>query len=255
MKRDMSSFDAPSPGLSRRRFLSAAAAGAAAAALSGCVSVPNTSTRTVYIPTTPRLAPGQSSYRVMYGALVDNGFEIPSVPIDRMDPRMLRQEVDDPTGERPGTIVVDTSQHFLYLVNEGGRALRYGVGLGRAGFEWSGRAQVERKAVWPKWHPPAEMIKRQPELEKYRTTFNKKTGEWEGGMEGGIMNPLGARALYLYQNGKDTLYRIHGSPEWWTIGKSVSSGCVRMLNQDAIDLYNRVPEGTPVLVTHGLYSA
>lgn len=140
-------------------------------------------------------------------------------------------------------------------MNEGGRALRYGVGLGRAGFEWSGRAQVERKAVWPKWHPPAEMIKRQPELEKYRTTFNKKTGEWEGGMEGGIMNPLGARALYLYQNGKDTLYRIHGSPEWWTIGKSVSSGCVRMLNQDAIDLYNRVPEGTPVLVTHGLYSA
>ncbi len=158
----------------------------------------------------------------------------------------------DPTGERPGTIVVDVSQHFLYLVRPRGRAMRYGVGLGRAGFEWSGKGVIERKAEWPRWHPPAEMIERQPELEKYRTTYNKATKTWEGGMDGGLNNPLGARAHYIYQDGKDTLYRVHGSPEWWTIGKSVSSGCVRMINQDVIDLYGRVTTGSPILVTNGL---
>lgn len=187
----------------------------------------------------------------MYAAMFDREYEIPTVPIEKIDPRYLRQEVADPTGEMPGTLVVHTSQHFLYLVREGGRALRYGVGLGREGFAWAGRAEIARKSEWPKWHPPGEMIDRQPELEKYRTEYDKATGAWVGGMEPGLMNPLGARALYLYEDGKDTLFRIHGSPEWWTIGKSVSSGCVRMINQDVIDLYDRVPTGTPVLVTDG----
>ncbi|MCT7373468.1 L,D-transpeptidase [Chelativorans salis] len=248
----MSTFNPCSPTMTRRRFLSATAASAATAALAGCVSVP--STQTAYAPARPAPTPSVSEFRVMYGAMVDDGREIPSVPIEKLDPRLYRQEVADPTGEQPGTIVVDTSQHFLYLVRGGGRALRYGVGLGRAGFEWAGRAQINKKRVWPNWHPPEEMIERQPELEKYRTEFDKDTGEWRGGMEGGIMNPLGARALYLYEDGKDTLYRIHGSPEWWTIGKSVSSGCVRMINQDVIDLYDRVPEGTPVVVTSGVYT-
>jgi lipoprotein-anchoring transpeptidase ErfK/SrfK len=137
--------------------------------------------------------------------------------------------------------VVDTTGHFLYLVQPGGRAIRYGVGLGRAGFEWSGNAVVQWKQKWPKWTPPDEMIARQPELTKYSAK--------NGGMPGGLMNPLGARALYLFQNGKDTLYRLHGSPEWNSIGKSVSSGCVRLMNQDIIDLYSRVPAKTPVIVT------
>ncbi|UUP18876.1 L,D-transpeptidase [Nitratireductor thuwali] len=233
--------------LTRRRFLSATGAGAAALTLSGCVTVPSDAPP---VPARPEPT-GPAHYRAMYGAMVDGGFELPAIPIDKIDPRYLRQEVADPTGERPGTIVVDTSQHFLYLVRERGRALRYGVGLGRAGFEWAGRAEIARKQHWPKWFPPAEMIERQPELEKYAAVFDKKTGTWNGGMEGGLQNPLGARALYIYQDGKDTLYRVHGSPEWWTIGKSVSSGCVRMINQDVIDLYDRVPEGSPILVTGG----
>lgn len=240
------------PTLSRRAFLSAAA-GAATVSLSACVNVPSEPRPVAYLE--PEIPPdgfggGQSSG--MYGPMVDNGHEIPAVPVENIDPSLLRQEVPDPTGETPGTIVVDTSAHYLYLVREGGRAMRYGVGLGRAGFEWSGRAEIARKQVWPTWYPPAEMIDREPELEEYRPEYDEASGEWRGGMEPGISNPLGARALYIYEDGKDTLYRVHGSPEWWTIGKSVSSGCVRMLNQDVIDLYGRVPVGSPILVTSGL---
>lgn len=231
-------------------LLTTAAAGAATFSLSACVSVPSTPPGMQPLP--PSQQPGPTYYHSIYGAMLDSGYEIPAVPIEKIDPQFYRQEVPDPTGERPGTIVVDTSQHFLYLVREGGRALRYGVGLGRAGFEWSGRAEIARKSVWPKWFPPAEMIDRQPELEEYRAIYDKSTGEWNGGMQPGIMNPLGARALYIYQDGKDTLYRVHGSPEWWTIGKSVSSGCVRMVNQDVIHLYDQVTVGSPILVTNGL---
>ncbi|MDZ5698389.1 L,D-transpeptidase [Chelativorans sp. M5D2P16] len=234
--------------LTRRRLLTTAAAGAATFSLSACVSVPSTPPA---VRPLPQPEPGPASYSAMYGPMVDNGYEIPPVPIEKIDPRLYRQEVPDPTGERPGTIVVNVSQHFLYLVREGGRALRYGVGLGRAGFEWSGRAEIARKRVWPKWFPPAEMIDRQPELEEYRAKYDEATGEWNGGMQPGIMNPLGARALYIYEDGKDTLYRVHGSPEWWTIGKSVSSGCVRMMNQDVIHLYDQVPIDSPILVTDG----
>jgi len=124
----------------------------------------------------------------------------------------------------------------------GGQAMRYGVGLGRAGFAWEGHGNIQYKRKWPTWTPPDEMITRQPELAQYSSTH--------GGMEPGLDNPLGARALYIFQNGQDTLFRIHGSPEWWSIGKSVSSGCVRMINQDVCDLYDRVAGRAPIIVTH-----
>ena len=222
----------------RRDLLTVAALGAVSAAVSGCASVGGPPPADYNQP--PR-EPALPDYVTMYGPVVDEGFEIPAVPIEKIDPQFLRQIVDDPTGEPAGTIVVDTTGHFLYLVQPGGRAIRYGVGLGRAGFEWSGNAVVQWKQKWPKWTPPDEMIARQPELAKYSAD--------NGGMPGGLKNPLGARALYLFQNGEDTLYRLHGSPEWNSIGKSVSSGCVRLMNQDIIDLYSRVPQKTPVVVT------
>lgn len=151
--------------------------------------------------------------------------------------KFRRQLVNDPTGELPGTIVVDPNSRFLYLVRERGKALRYGVGVGRQGFEWAGDAKIRRKAEWPRWTPTRNMIKRDPKLAKYAK-----------GMAGGIDNPLGARALYLYSGGKDTLYRIHGTNEPWSIGRAMSSGCIRMLNDDVADLFVRVPLGTRVVV-------
>jgi lipoprotein-anchoring transpeptidase ErfK/SrfK len=195
-------------------------------------------------PAPPPASESLGDYALMYGPMTDDGFQLPAIPYQKIDPQFLRQVVPDPTGARPGTVVVDTSSHHLYLVREGGQALRYGVGLGRAGFEWQGDAVIQWKQHWPKWTPPDEMVARDPTLTKYSAA--------NGGMPGGLMNPLGARALYLFQDGKDTLYRLHGSPEWWSIGKSVSSGCVRLINQDIIDLYSRVPNQTPVIVTAGL---
>ncbi|MDZ7824233.1 MAG: L,D-transpeptidase [Ahrensia sp.] len=187
-------------------------------------------------------------FEEMYAARSDGGFQIPAIPYQKIDERFLRQVVKDPTGERAGTIVVNTRSHHLYLVLGNGKAVRYGVGLGKAGFEWAGRAEVKRRASWPRWHPPEEMIERRPDLEKYRTTYDAKKDIYLGGMDGGPQNPLGARALYLYQGKVDTLYRLHGSPEWNSIGKSVSSGCVRLINQDVIDLHSRVTGNAPVLV-------
>lgn len=137
----------------------------------------------------------------------------------------------------PGTIVIDTRQKFLYLVQPGGRALRYGIGVGRQGFSWSGTAVIRRKAKWPTWTPPAAMVER-----------DEFAAQWAGGMPGGPKNPLGARALYLFQGNQDTLYRIHGTFVPSSIGKAVSSGCIRMLNADVADLYERVPIGTQVVV-------
>lgn len=145
-----------------------------------------------------------------------------------------RRVVADPTGQPPGTVVVDTSARRLWLVSSGGRAYEYGIGVGRRGFEWSGTARVGRKAEWPSWVPPGEMLKRRPDLPRY--------------MDGGMDNPLGARALYLYQGPRDTMYRIHGTNEADTIGQAVSSGCIRMLNSDVVDLYGRVPIGARVVV-------
>jgi lipoprotein-anchoring transpeptidase ErfK/SrfK len=190
---------------------------------------------------------GIGSYASMYAPLYDGGFELPAIPWEKVDRRYRRQIVPDPTGEAPGTLVVDTANHFLYLVRERGEAIRYGVGLGREGFEWAGRAQIKWKKAWPTWTPPAEMIARDPKLAEFSAE--------NGGMPPGLKNPLGARALYIFQGNTDTLYRVHGSPEWWSIGKSVSSGCVRLINQDIIDLYDRVTDGSPILVTSGVAGA
>lgn len=180
---------------------------------------------------------GVTSSELMYASSQDGPFTVPGIPYEKVPREFRRQMVPDPTGERPGTIVVNLSERRLYLVQPGGEAVRYGVGIGREGFLWSGRATVRYKRHWPVWTPPSEMIARQPELAK-----------WRGGQPGGLDNPLGARALYLFNESGDTGYRIHGSPEWWTIGQSMSSGCVRLINQDIIDLHDRVPDGSPVVV-------
>jgi lipoprotein-anchoring transpeptidase ErfK/SrfK len=207
----------------------------AAGVLAGCTTAREPLPEQVVAP--PQV---DASFTYMYRAMPEERFPLPAVDLNKIKPKFYRRLVDDPTGERPGTIVVDTRSFFLYLVRPGGKAMRYGVGLGRAGFEWSGRAQVLWKQAWPKWTPPDEMIARQPELAKWSAD--------NGGMPPGLDNPLGARALYIFEDNADTLYRIHGSPEWWTIGKSVSSGCVRMINQDVIDLFDRVATPTPILV-------
>ncbi|GGE35871.1 hypothetical protein GCM10007276_11640 [Agaricicola taiwanensis] len=161
------------------------------------------------------------------------GFAAAPLPAG-VDPKYRRTTVKDPTGQKPGTIVIDTSERFLYLVQPGGKALRYGVGVGREGFAWKGSASIGRKAEWPGWTPPPAMRKRQPGLPAH--------------MPGGINNPLGARALYLHKGGRDSLYRIHGTNEPHTIGRAMSSGCIRMVNEDVIDLYSRVGPGTRVVV-------
>lgn len=198
-------------------------------------------------PTAP-VAKEDVNWDVAYGAIKDGEFLIPATPYKKIDERFRRQMVENTTGEKPGVLVVITSEHHLYWTMPGGWAMRYGVGLGKAGFEWTGEGEVKRKAKWPRWHPPEEMIERRPELKEYATTFDDKKKEWVGGMAGGLQNPLGARALYIYQGEVDTQYRLHGTPEWNSIGKSVSSGCVRLINQDVLDLHDRVPEGTKVLV-------
>jgi lipoprotein-anchoring transpeptidase ErfK/SrfK len=232
-----------------RRIFIAGAAATATAALTGCQTTEtDTDGNIVARAETPIADPTEAEYALMYAEVSDGGFAIPAVPWQKINKRFLRQTVRNTTGERPGKLIVETSQHMLYFTMPFGRAMRYGVGLGREGFEWTGDGKVGRKTQWPKWHPPDEMIERQPELEKYRTTYDRKNDLWLGGMDGGPRNPLGARALYIFQGQKDTQYRLHGSPEWNSIGKSVSSGCVRLINQDVIDLYRRVPEGTPVIV-------
>ena len=231
---------------SRRSFLATSAALTAGFAVSACTTTDGPSSRAGLTFGNP--LPEFPPYATMYAAVSDSGYNIPAVPYTKVPERFLRQIVRDPTGEPKGTLVVDTGSHFLYLVLGNGYAIRYGVGLGRAGFEWSGRAEIGAKREWPKWFPPDEMVDREPKLEKYRVSYDKQNDVYNGGMEPGITNPLGARALYLYQDGKDTLYRLHGSPEWNSIGKSVSSGCVRLMNQDILDLYDRVPMKTPVLV-------
>jgi lipoprotein-anchoring transpeptidase ErfK/SrfK len=174
----------------------------------------------------------------VYGALPAERFPVPAVDFDEIDPAVLRRVVDNRTGEAPGTIVIETAKRALFLVLDDGKALRYGVGVGREGLAWSGRAIIGRKAEWPRWTPTAAMIAREPE----------RNARWAGGMEPGLGNPLGARALYLYRDGVDTLYRIHGTNEPGSIGQSVSSGCIRLINQDIIDLHLRVPIGAPVFV-------
>lgn len=152
----------------------------------------------------------------------------------KIDPRFLPQVVEYNSNDKAGTIIIDTQSRYLYLVLGDGQARRYGVGVGKAGFEWTGTQKISRKAEWPSWRPPAEMIAREKKKGRHLPTY----------MEGGPQNPLGARALYL----GSTLYRIHGTNQPWTIGQAVSSGCIRMRNQDVVDLYERARVGAKVRV-------
>ena len=227
--------------VSRRLFLQTLTIGAATTGLSACmpsglkdialapVKSPSTTDNSALLP-----------FASMYAEMRDGDFVLPAIPYQKIDPQFLRQIVDDPTGEQPGTIVVDTKRRYLYLVRLNCKAIRYGVSVGKEGFAWSGRGIIEYKRKWPTWTPPSDMIARQPQLKKYSAE--------NGGMKPGLKNPLGARALYIFQDGRDTLYRLHGSPDWSSIGKRASSGCVRLINQDIIDLYERVPDKAPVLV-------
>lgn len=178
-------------------------------------------------------------YVSIYGAISAEPFPVEAIDLSRVNSKFYRREVAYSTSEQPGTIVVDPYNRYAYLVMKGGRALRYGVGVGKQeAFNFQGSAIIARKAEWPRWVPTPDMIKREP----------NRYGPYAGGMNGGAGNPLGPRALYLYADGKDTYYRLHGTVEPWTIGTMVSSGCVRFMNQDIIDLYNRVPVGTKVVV-------
>jgi lipoprotein-anchoring transpeptidase ErfK/SrfK len=178
-------------------------------------------------------------YVAMYAAAENEPFPVPAVDLRRVKPQFWRQEVAYNSTERPGTIVVDPNERHAYLVLEGNRAIRYGVGVGREeAFNFQGVATIQRKAEWPRWTPTRDMIAREPD----------RYGPYAGGMAGGQDNPLGPRALYLFKDGRDTLYRLHGTTEPWTIGTMVSSGCVRFMNQDIIDLHRRVPIGSTVIV-------
>lgn len=170
--------------------------------------------------------------------VVDNGVTFRGTNFNVIQPQWKRQVVKYLSSEPPGTVVVDTPNHFLYWIWENNTAIRYGVGVGKEGFKWYGRARIDRKARWPRWVPPPEMLKRRPNLPRM--------------VEGGASNPLGPRALYLYTNGSDTGYRLHGTLEPWSIGTDASSGCIRMFNEDVIDLYQRCPKGTRVLVLEHL---
>lgn len=209
--------------------------GISALALSGCVSTAKQVT-----PAPQPVVPPKPSLPAMYQAMPNERFPIPAVKITQLDQKFWRTEVDYPTNERAGTLIVDTPAKYLYHVKPNGRAMRYGIGVGRDGFSWAGRAIVAYRRQWPRWTPPDSMVARQPELEPYSIA--------NGGMGPGLNNPLGARALYIHQNGKDTLYRVHGTPEAGSIGRAVSSGCIRMVNQDIIHLHDEVRDGSPIVV-------
>lgn len=184
---------------------------------------------------TPEVSPAT---RAMYGPVDDGEYVVPAIPERYLTPDNVRQVVDYWTDEPPGSIVVDPYATYLYYVLGGDRAIRYRVGVGEAGRTFSGRATVGFKREWPSWTPTANMIRIEPEL----------YGPWAGGMEPGLANPLGSRALYLYRGGRDTMYRIHGTYAPSSIGVAVSAGCIRMFQQDAMHLYQRVQPGARVHV-------
>lgn len=220
--------------ITRRNVLGVASLAAITACTTGRGPVPQLQSQA-----RPNSAP--SSMPSFYGAIPTEQFPLPAVPNGVVPQQYWRTQVPNPfPGFTPGTIVVDPDNFYLHLVDEGGMAMRYGIGVGRQGFAWAGDAVVQYKRRWPRWKAPDEMVARQPELEPYSVA--------NGGMDPGLMNPLGARALYLFQNGEDTLYRIHGNPEANSIGQAVSSGCIRLLNHDIIDLHDRVPNGSRVVV-------
>ena len=198
--------------------------------LGACVD-PTMSTATSGQPSLPKAEEN------VYVAKMDAGFQIPALPVEKIPEPYRRQVVAYASAQPPGTIIINPSQRVLYFVLGPNKAIRYGIAVGKAGFEWSGEAVVAEKKTWPTWTPPKEMIARKPELAK-----------WEKGQPGGPTNPLGSRAIYLLSNGVDYGYRIHGTPEWMSIGRNASSGCIRMINQDVIDLFDRVQGGAKVIV-------
>lgn len=208
--------------LDRRSFLLGSAVSFGAFGLAGCATQEGMS-----------LAEAEKHY----GAVPDKKFPINAVDISQVDPKYFRRTVQFESNEAPGTIIVDTSKYFVYRVEGEGKATRYGANVGREGFLWSGEAYIGRKAEWPTWTPPREMIKRQPEVAKYAR-----------GMPGGPENPLGARTLYLYQNGLYTLYTLYSTSDPDTIGTNLTSGCTGLLTQDMIDLYDRTTVKTKVIV-------
>jgi lipoprotein-anchoring transpeptidase ErfK/SrfK len=208
--------------LNRRSFLFGSAAGLGALGLAGC-------------GTTDSMMRAEAAK--LYGPVPDEKFPIPAVDVSKFDPKYYRRIVRYDSKEAPGTIIVDPGNHYVYRIEGDGNATRYGANVSRAGFLWSGEAYVGRKAEWPVWTPPKEMIQRQPEARKYA-----------GGMPPGLENPLGARTLYLYQNGVYTLYTIYSTSDPETIGTGVTSGCTGLLSQDMIDLYSRTPIKTKVIV-------
>lgn len=204
----------------------------ATALLAGCTTSSETTTKSSKSSSKNKVG---TIYTSEYGAVSDGGFRIPAVPIEKLNTKFHRQIIRYRTKHPKNTIIVDTKQRFLYFVLGGGKAVRYGIGVGRAGFAWEGEAYIAWKRPWPTWTPPKEMIARKPSLRRYA----------DGGMKPGLKNPLGARALYLFDAEKrqDTLYRLHGTPEWASIGTAASSGCIRLINQDIMDLYDRVRPG------------
>ncbi len=197
--------------------------------LTACVTDPS---GTALIPQAPLL-----TNEAAYAPVIDAGLNVPGVPVDQVPAEFQRQSVAFETDQAPGTIIINPAAKQLYFVTGRNQAIRYGIAVGKAGFQWSGEALITERKTWPTWTPPEEMIERKPELR-----------QWEKGMPGGLENPLGARALYLTTNGVDYGYRIHGTPEWFSIGKNASSGCIRMINQDVMDLYGRVGDGAKVIV-------
>jgi lipoprotein-anchoring transpeptidase ErfK/SrfK len=217
------------PLVHRRAFLF----GAGSLALAGCTT---TGPSHDLQPAAFQPAP-DPHYTAMYAAMPEEQFPIPAVNVAAVNPIYLRQQVAYATDERPGTIIIDTNSRFLYAVEDQGRAMRYGIGVGREGLAWEGRATILHKAPWPRWTPTPNMIERDPKLAVHAA-----------GMAPGLDNPLGARALYLFEGGRDTLYRVHGTNEPHSIGRAMSSGCIRLFNQDIIDLYDRTAIGTRVVV-------
>jgi len=207
--------------LNRRSFLLGSAAGLSALGLAGCTS------------DSMSLAEAQK----LYGPAPDEKFPIPAVDVSKIDPKYYRRTVKYDSDEAVGTIIVDPHNYYVYRIEGDGNATRYGANVGRQGFLWSGEAYVGRKAEWPVWTPPKEMIQRQPEAAKYAS-----------GMPPGLDNPLGARTLYLYQNGVYTLYTIYSTSDPETIGTNLTSGCTGLLSQDMLDLYSRTPVKTKVVV-------
>ncbi len=208
--------------LNRRSFLVGSAVGFGSLGLAGCV-------------TTDDMSVAEATK--LYGPVPDKRFAIPAVDVSKMEAKYYRRNVRYDTKEAPGTIIVDPGNHYVYRIEGDGNATRYGANVSREGFLWSGEAYVGRKAEWPVWTPPKEMIRRQPEAAKYA-----------GGMPPGLENPLGARTLYLYQNGAYTLYTIYSTSDPETIGTGVTSGCTGLLTQDMMDLYDRTPVKTKVVV-------